>query len=96
MNLEAANGFLLFRDLCVKSEAIQAAALSSLIAASRFEDIKDFSKAGELQSDAGDFFIKLNRIDEAKLWKKKDIENYKKAGIIDKANYIEKEIKNLK
>ena len=96
MNLEAANGFLLFRDLCVKSGAIQAAAISSLIAAFRFEDVKDFSKAGELQSDAGDFYIKLNDISEAKLWKMKAIENYKKAGIVDKANCIENEIKNIK
>lgn len=94
-NAKAAEAFLLFRDITLKTNEIQAAALSSLIAASRFQDINDFSKVGELQSEAGDLFTKLNRIEEAILWKKEAIKNYKKVNLQDRINSIEKEIKQL-
>lgn len=95
-NVEAAKAFLLFRDIALKTGELQAAALSSLIAAYRFQDINDFTKAAELQSEAGDLFIKLNRVDEAILWKRKAVENYETAGVSGRAENIKKEIEQLK
>lgn len=95
MSLEAANAFLLFRRIALDVGEIQAAAGASIISSWRFEDIRNFTKAGELQSEAGDFYIQLNQLNEAKLWKRKAIENYEKANLASYARKIKAQIKQL-
>lgn len=95
INAKSATAFLLSKDIALKMNQLQPAAIFSLIAACRFEDIKDFSKAGELQVEAGDLYIRMNDIREAILWKRQALGNYRKAKIIEKINEIEKEIFKL-
>ncbi len=94
-NKEAAEKFLEFRDIAVKEQAYEAAAISSLIAAYRFEDIGEEVKAAKLQSEAGDFFTKLKRYDEAQIWKKNAKYIYQTQGFTAEAEIIDKEIKRI-
>ncbi|MFA5272204.1 MAG: hypothetical protein WC412_07725 [Candidatus Omnitrophota bacterium] len=92
---EAAQKFLEFREIAIKEGAYEAAAISSLIASYRFEDIGEETKAAQLQSEAGDFFIKLNRFGEAKIWKNNAKELYKQQGLTTEAMSLDREIKTL-
>ena len=94
-NAQAAQAFVLFRNIAIQTNSLQAAAGSSIIAAWRFEDIKDFSKAGELQSDAGDIYINLGDIQEGIIWKKAALNNYKNANIVVKVSDLTEEIQRL-
>jgi len=92
---EAAHKFLEFREIAIKEGAYEAAAISSLIASYRFEDIGEETKAAQLQSEAGDFFIKLNHFNEAKVWKKNAKELYEQQGLTTEAISLGREIKTL-
>jgi len=92
---DASTAFLLSKNIALNINQINHAAILSLIASYRFENMGDFSKAGELQAEAGDLYIKLNDKQEAVLWKKAALKNYQKVNIIDKIKKTEKEILKL-
>jgi tetratricopeptide (TPR) repeat protein len=94
-NKEAADKFLEFREIAIKERVYEAAAISSLIAAFRFKDMGEDVPAAKLQSEAGDFYMKLNRYDEALIWKKDAKSVYETNGLTAEAETIGKEIKTI-
>lgn len=95
-NNEAAEAFLLFRDIAVKVEDFDAAAGSSIIVAWRYADLKNLLKSAELKAEAGDFYIKANRIEEAVVWKNEAAKIYSNLGLHLKAQELLEQIKNLR
>jgi len=58
-NKVAAEKLLKLRELALKEQAYESAAISSLLASFRFEEMGEKQKAAELQSEAGSLFLKL-------------------------------------
>jgi hypothetical protein len=58
-NKAAAEKFLEVREIAVKEQAYESAAISSSLASFRFEEIGEKQKAAKLQSEAGKFLMKL-------------------------------------
>jgi hypothetical protein len=92
---EAAQKLLEFREIAVKEGAYEAAALSSLIASHRFQNMGEEEKAAQLQSEAGDFFIKLDRLGEAKVWKNNAREIYERQDLSNEMMELDQETKIL-
>lgn len=93
--LESAKAFQELSILALGAKSYNTAAIASLLAANRYEEAKVPLEAAELKSKAGDIYLKLDQVGEAKLWKREALKIYSEQGQSKQVQMLRQEIQLL-